>query len=465
MWEKQELLTALKDQLIESHLEENIAINEVIIDSRKKTKNSLFIAIKGENNDGHNFLKNAKENGSELFLIENKDKLPKNSQFLLVKDTFKALYDLAKFSRARSKARIIAITGSVGKTSTKELLQLTFSQFGKTFATPGNLNNHFGVPLCLCNLSEDHEFAIFEMGMNHAHEISPLSKLAKPDLAIITTIAPVHIENFENVADIALAKAEIFDGLGKDGLILLNKDNEYFNFLKEKALASGKNKIFSFGKDQSSDFILKKSEITALNSSNVLAKIKEKEINYKISTASKVNIFNSIIAVAALNLLCPNKILEEINNFKEGQGRGEILEVKFNDQNLTIIDDSYNSSLPSVKSGIDHALNLKKSLNKKRMVVILGDMLELGEKSVALHEEVAKHLKNIQFDFVILVGKEMSNIAAKIPNKNNKVKTFSNSKLASLEIETFVQDNDLVYVKGSRGMAMENIVNKLKNVL
>ena len=455
LWTKIELLEALADEILEYQIPDNLEIDEVLIDSRKITKNGLFIAIRGENNDGHKFLTQTFENGSILAIVEE----TQQKNFIKVKDSFLALYKLAEFSRNRSKAKIIAITGSVGKTSTKELLKLALENYGKTFATIGNLNNHFGVPLSLCNFSKDCDFGIFEMGMNHLNEITPLSKLAKPHLAIITNVAPVHIEFFKNEEEIALAKSEIFAGLTSDGIVLINKDNQHFNFLEAQAQKLNIKNIFSFGENSKSDYCLKEFIIDGISHSKILVKTKNDEIKYQISTSNKANIFNSVIIVGALSLLLkePKINLENLNNFKEKSGRGEILEVNFNNKKVTIIDDSYNASLPSISSGIDYAISLKKSLNKKRVVILL-------EKSVALHEEVSKKLatNNIanDIDFVILVGEEMS----KISNKLNSIsyQTFKNSELASNEIENIVEDNDVLYVKGSRGMKLEKIINKLK---
>lgn len=460
LWTKKELIKALSDEILEYKISDNLEIDEVLIDSRKITKNGLFIAIKGENNDGHKFLNQAFANGCILAITERSEQ----QNFVKVKDSFRALYKLAEFSRNRSKAKIIAITGSVGKTSTKELLKLALENYGKTFATIGNLNNHFGVPLSLCNFEKDCDFGIFEMGMNHLNEISPLSQLTKPHLAIITNVAPVHIEFFKNEQEIALAKAEIFTGLKNDGIVLINRDNQHFEFLKKQAKKLDIKNIFTFGENLESDFCLKEFFINGISQSKILLKHKEQEIKYQISTSNKANIFNSIIAVGTLILLLKKLEinLENLKNFKEKSGRGEILEVNCNNKKIIIIDDSYNASLPSIVSGIDYVISLKKSLNKKRVVILLGDMLELGEKSIALHEEVFKKLQNIasEINFIILVGLEMSKISNKL--NSNFYKTFLNSELASDEIEDILEDGDILYLKGSRGMKLEKIINKLK---
>ncbi|NBV05686.1 MAG: UDP-N-acetylmuramoyl-tripeptide--D-alanyl-D-alanine ligase [Proteobacteria bacterium] len=466
VWTKSELITALSGELLQYRITDNLEIDEVVIDSRKTPKSGLFLALKGEKNDAHAFLKQAVENGCKALLVHDKSALEKvsNSDFILVKDTFKALYKLAEFSRKRSSAKIIAITGSVGKTSTKEMLKLAFSAIGKTFATPGNLNNHFGVPLCLANFSSDCEFGIFEMGMNHANEIEPLSSLAKPHLAIITNVGPVHIEFFKNEEEIALAKSEIFLGLVEKGSALINRDNQHFNFLKKRAemLGIASQNIITFGKDFESDYCLKSFQIKTVDSSEVLLKTKNNsKISYQISTSSKTAIFNSVIVAASLDLLT-NDVktgLTQLTHLQDSAGRGKAFEINFADKKITIIDDSYNASVPSMKAGIEHALELKSALHKKRVVAILGDMLELGEKSIELHEEITNYLTQLNIDFAILVGEKMTAATKKLPQKHYK--TFSDSSAASLEIQDLIKDNDILYVKGSRGMKMEKIIENL----
>ncbi len=462
LWNKNELLEALSGEILEHRLDDDLEIDEVIIDSRKTPKSGLFIALKGDNNDAHNFLEQATKNGCKAFLIHDKSKIL-NQDFLLVKNTFTALYKLAEFSRKRSKAKIIAITGSVGKTSTKEMLKLVFSAIGKTFATHGNLNNHIGLPLSLCNFSANCDFGIFEMGMNHLNEIEPLSRLAKPHLAVITNVGPVHIEFFKNEEEIALAKSEIFLGLASEGIALINHDNSHFEFLKKRAEILGV-KIATFGKDSGSDFCLKSSQIRDLKTSEVFVSQKNgPEFSYQISTTNKIAVFNSLIATACLKLLTKDfkAGLEQLLKLENSAGRGKILEVNLLGKEITIIDDSYNASLPSIKAGLENALELKKALGKKRVFAALGDMLELGEKSVELHEEVTNYLDALHIDFAVLVGSNMTLAAEKLPK--NSYKTFSNSTTASLEIQSLLDDGDILYVKGSRGMKMEKIIENLTN--
>ena len=487
LWTKQELISALGDEFITHNLPDKLSweasIDETIIDSRKAAKNKLFIALKGENHDAHNFLDQVFENDCEIAIIhreedfekfktplsENKipkNKMPKN-KMILVKNTFVALYKLAEFSRNRSSAKIIGITGSVGKTGTKEMLNAAFSTQGKTFATVGNLNNHIGLPLSLCNFSKDCEYGIFEMGMNHLGEIAPLSNLAKPHLAIITNVGPVHIENFKNEEEIAIAKSEIFSGLTKEGIVLINQDNKHFEFIKDKALNFKiyKNKIFSFGENKSSNYQLLNIAIKSSELSEVKVKTKNDiEISYEISTSHKATIFNSIIVLACLDLLGHN-VKKGILTFKDlenSKGRGKIFQAKFDNKRVTIIDDSYNASVLSMHAGLEHAISLKNALNKNRVVAALGDMLELGNKSSELHEEVVGYIQKLKIDFAILVGEKMT-LAAKKLDKNICT-VFPDSQTASLGIASLLKDGDILYIKGSRGTKMEKIIEKINNL-
>lgn len=465
LWSKKELIAALSDTIIEHHLADELIVDEVLIDSRKQVVNGLFIALKGEKKDAHDFLDQAFQNGCSTLIVENKAKVEGGeSNYILVKDSYLALNKLAAFARNRSKAKIIAITGSVGKTSVKEMLKLSFSAYGKTYATQGNLNNHIGLPLSLCNFASDCEFGIFEMGMNHLDEIRPLSLITKPHLAIITNVGPVHIENFKDEEEIALAKSEIFSGLCENGIALINHDNPHCDFIEKQAKGYGisQSNIVTFGKKNGSFCQLRGYKINSYNSAEVsLASRDKEEINYKISTSNKVVIFNSLIVAASLEILTdnPNAGLLELKLLENGNGRGNIFDVNFDQKNVTIIDDSYNASAISIRAGLDHILDLKSALAKTRSVAALGDMLELGSKSQELHAAVAQYLQEFSIDFAILVGEKMIEAAKNLPQ--DSYITFLDSASASLEIKNLLKDGDILYVKGSRGMKMEKLIEKI----
>jgi len=475
LWTNDLLHQALKEILVEpSKLNKNKNLNSqtsfdaIFIDTRKPTPNSIFVAIKGENTDGHNYLKQAVEAGAKVAIVNN---VPQNSQnldliFIVVKDTIQALHKIAEFARLRSKAKIFAVTGSVGKTGTKEMLKTAFASQGKTYANAGNLNNHIGLPLSLCNLPIDCEYAIFEMGMNHLGEIEPLSKLAKPHLAVITNVGPVHIEFFKDEQEIALAKSEIFTGLMVGGYALINRDNPHFEFLLNRARANKINEenIINFGTNHRANYQITHTEIKNSSLTSVSLRLKNgKNISYEVACTNQAVIFNSAITVVAIDLFGKNlqSALEAIKNYSSGAGRGKVSEITYNNKHLTIIDDTYNASLLSMKAGIEHASNLKKILQKKRVICALGDMLELGDKSTELHFKVVNYVKEYSIDYAILVGPKMKEASANLDVKT--FSTFDNSVLASENFEDLLQDGDVLYLKGSRGTKMEKILEKLTN--
>ncbi len=459
LYTKNDILEALKTEII-SHNLSAIEIDEVVIDSRKALKNKLFFALKGENNDGHDFLDQAFANGCEAAIIHDEKYFSKSQNLILVKDTFKALYVLAEFARKRTYAKIIAVTGSVGKTGTKEMLKMVFETQGKTHATTGNLNNHYGLPLTLCNIARDTEFAILEMGMNHLNEIEPLSKLAKPHLAVITTIASAHIGNFKSEDEIAVAKSEIFAGLDSNGFVLINNDNKYCDFLKKRASAQGleEKNILLFGKKEKSDYCLKSIDIKGLNDSEISVLIKnENEIHYKISSAHKATIFNSLIIVACLDLFAKIDGLKALETLSAVKGRGNVFEVAVDNKKITIIDDSYNANAASMCAALEYLSDLKNVLDKKRKIAILGDMFELGDKSDEIHQEVYNFAtKNA--DFLFLAGENFKNT---IKTLDNKFKIYLNSNEIASDLKKFLEDGDVILIKGSRSMRMEAVLEGL----
>jgi len=470
LWNIKELYLALKDQLIQPITTLNLATIDVVIDSRKVQKHSIFVALKGVVNDGHDFVNAVFDQGASYAIVE---RIPDNfnekfiPNLILVKNSYEALNDLAKFSRFRTQAKIIAVTGSVGKTSTKEMLKIAFASQGKTFANFGNLNNHIGMPLSLANLEADCKFAIFEMGMNHLNEIIHLSKIAQPHIAIITTVGPVHIEFFTNEQEIALAKSEIFAGICPNGYAILNYDNIHFEFIKEQALKAGikESHILKFSHNKPSDYQIKNISTTEnlTSKTNIELANSKSEVSVIINSLNPAISCNSVIAVACLDLIGNdlNSGVKALEVFSCAEGRGKVSNITFNHKKITIIDDTYNASILSMKSGIENCLNLAKSLNKNHIICALGDMLELGEKSPEIHQELLKFVQSKNLHQVILVGKQMHE-AQNIVKLNNAT-TYLDSKTASESIENIVNDGDILYLKGSRGIKMEKFIDKLNS--
>ena len=463
LWQISEIQLALKDQIIKID-KLDIKIGQVVIDSRAKVDNGLFVAFKGENNDGHNFLKQAFENGCLAAIVDQiPEEFTNDPRLILVKNSLLSLEKLAIFSRNRSKAKIIAVTGSVGKTGVKEILNTVFSSQGKTFATTGNLNNNFGLPLSLCNMHSDVQFGILEMGMSHLGEIEALSNIAKPHIAVITNVSAAHIGNFKNEEEIAVAKSEIFSGLSNEGFAIINSDNTHFEFLKNQAIIKKIpiNNIISFGSKEISNVrLLAVEKAENFNSSvTIFSRKSKQQINYTINTINQATIFNSLIAIACLEILGKDFALglESLKSLKIPKGRGNLIKLEKNGVKFTIIDDTYNANPLSMQAGLKFLVDLKNSQTESRAIAFVGDMLELGEFSGAKHKEIANYISTYNIDQVLLVGDFMGHLISEIkPEK--LIGHFQNSSLAAQQIKFQPQNGDIIFVKGSRGMKMEKLI-------
>jgi UDP-N-acetylmuramoyl-tripeptide--D-alanyl-D-alanine ligase len=427
----------------------------VCIDSRKVKPGDLFIAIIGENNDGHEYVAAALKAGAAAVMVNFvPENVAQDAPLLVVNDTTEALWDLAKFSRERIRAKVIMVTGSVGKTSTKEMLAHALEQQGKVYATEGNLNNHYGLPLTLARTPADVNYSILEVGMNHAGEISPLAVLGKPDVAIITTVEPVHLEFFEGVEQIADAKAEVFDGLGENGMAVLNRDNPHFRKLKTTAEEKGVKNILSFGKDNLADF-----KLLNYNDDEISADCSGKKIKYKLGIAGEHQALNSLAVLAAISAAGADveKAAASFESFQAKAGRGKRYQLKTSFGEITLIDDTYNASPASVAAALKVLSNSKKG-NGGRAVAVLGDMFELGDTAVQLHVDVLKKVVENNIDLVFTAGENMEKAYESLLANLKGGCAKSSAELARV-VASKLQDGDIVLVKGSRGMRMENVVN------
>ncbi|MFT6331855.1 MAG: UDP-N-acetylmuramoyl-tripeptide--D-alanyl-D-alanine ligase [Lentimonas sp.] len=468
LWKISEIKLALKEQIISIN-DENITINQVIIDSRIKTQNGLFIAFKGENNDGHKYLKSAFENGCIRAVV---DRIPEgfegDERLILVKNSIVSLDGLAIFSRNRSKAKIIALTGSVGKTSVKEMLKKVFQTQGKTWATIGNFNNEFGLPLSLCNMQEDVAFGILEMGMNHLGEIEKLSKITRPHIAIVTNVCAAHIGNFKNEEEIALAKSEIFIGLEKNGFAIINADNKHFDSIKNQAALQkiSNENIVSFGAGEVGDIRLL--EVNETENCQLEINVKAKsgqKLNYLLNSINQATVFNSLIAVSCLELIGNNFELglEALNDLETPKGRGNLISAQKNGLKFTVIDDTYNANSASMLAGLRFLSDLKKHKNgNSRSIAFVGDMLELGEFSKEEHSKIANEITEKNIDLVLLVGNEMQDLTTQIDSKKI-IGHFLSSKEAVEKVNFTPQDGDIIFIKGSRGVQMEKLRDAIIN--
>ena len=426
----------------------NRKFNKIKINSQKIKKDDLFIAIKGLNFDGHDFIDEAFTNGAVAALISDKKRVSSNT--ILVNDTKKSLADIATLFLKKTSPFITAITGSNGKTTTKEIINsILVSNFGqnKTLATQGNFNNDIGLPLTIFNLNKNHTHLTLEMGMNHANEIDYLAKIAPPNIAVITNIGEAHIENFKSREAIATEKKDILINLKKNGAAILPKDSDFFNFLAKDL----KNiKILSFGMNKEADITCK-----ILDKGKVLIKAPHYNFEIKSKLLGHDNISNILAAVACANILNihPMKIKEGIEKLNPPPGR---LELKEGIKNTTIIDDTYNANPSSFQLAIDV---LNEFEGKK--ILVIGDMAELGENSLNYHQDLARSIKEAKIDICLGIG-QYSRELIKLLGEGDS--WFKSKELLVKYLYTCMK-NSTILVKGSRSMKMEEVVKKLIKIV
>ena len=436
-------------------------VGGISIDTRTILPGDLFAALKGPNHDGHDYVRQALEKGAAAAMV---DHTPKNldmpAPLLTVDDAERGLWRLAAAARARSDAKIGAVTGSVGKTGTKELLAAALGSQGKVTATAGNLNNHLGLPLSLARMPANADYGVFEMGMNHAGEISPLSELAKPHVAMITTIAPVHIEYFENLEGIADAKAEIFDGLVDGGTAVISRDTPFFDRLSAAAKARGAKMIWGFGVHSFSNARLVASVIED-DGMRVEASVGSQHLKYRLKLRGKHWALNSLGVLAAAFALGADlpAAAEALGKVEPSKGRGRTLSVTGQDGAFTIIDETYNASPVAVRAAFEVLAGTKPGRGGRR-IVVLGDMLELGEESRDSHIGLAEDIIRHDFDLVFVCGRHMPMLLEELPADRRAGRAEDSAALSGL-VAAQVRAGDLVLVKGSAGARMGAVVEAL----
>lgn len=437
------------------------SIKGVRMDSRAVQPGDLFIAIKGEVQDGHSYIGQAAQNGAVAALV---DHVPEGEaapalSYFVVKDTFEAMRAMARFARNRSKAKVIGITGSVGKTGTRALMETAFGALGAVHASVGSYNNHYGVPYSVAGLPAYAERAVFEMGMNHAGEITPLSKLAMPDLAVITRIAEVHIENFKDIYGIADAKSEIFNGMGEGGMAVLNADDGFYDYLSTKAQARGLD-CYSFGVQKDADAVLRKYKLSG-GKAHVEADILGEDVSFYLSIPGRHIAINAMAVLLSVALLEGDirKAAKALSSLQPLSGRGAQVKIRLDEKrNITIIDESYNASPISMRAAFEVLDSFDQSARK---IAIVGDMFELGEKSEAYHAELAEVVEKSTAQQVYCCGKLMENLANALPRDvlaGHSVKPID----AVQWLKDAALDGDVILIKGSNGMKLSAIIDALR---
>lgn len=440
------------------------SVKGISIDTRTLEAGDAFFAIKGERFDGHDFLVAAMRAGAAVAVVDESKLVSLGSlklPLIVVRDVMDAMRRLGEVSRMRSKAQIIAITGSVGKTTTKEMLKTVLTPSGSVHASVGSFNNHWGVPLTLARMPQDTKFGVFEIGMNHAGEITPLVKMVRPHVAMITAIAPAHIGAFDSIEDIARAKAEIYLGVVPGGYALVNHDDRRYVMLRDLAAEAGIEHLASYGQKRGSDFWLRELDKTG-DGSKLSVRIKGKDHAYEIAVPGEHMALNSVGVFGAAVLLGADvtKTREALSRIEPADGRGTRYTIGGSGaMGVTIIDESYNANPASMEAALE-VLGNHEGVKTKRRIAVLGDMLELGRKSKKYHEGLAKPISSSKADIVFLVGTEMEYLAKILP-KEKLGGYFKDTAVLSERLKATIKSGDVVMLKASKLIGFAKVVQEL----
>lgn len=438
-------------------------ITGVSIDTRTLEPGDLFVAIVGDNNDGHDYVAQAFAKGAAAALVshERAPALAGYGPLLAVEETLAGLERLGRAARARSAAKIVAITGSVGKTGSKEALRLVLERQGRTHASAASYNNHWGVPLTLARMPADTEYGVFEIGMNHAGEIAPLTRMVRPHVAIVTTVEAVHIENFRDVRGIADAKGEIFLGLEPGGVAIVNRDNPHHDRLVALASATRAGRIVSFGESEGADVraerILAKADLSIVD-----ARVLGQRITYRVGMAGRHIATNSLALLGAAHALGVDLALAALalGDLTPPVGRGARSEHAMIGGTLTLVDESYNANPTSVRAALE-TLGQMELPWRGRRIAILGDMLELGPEGPKAHRDLAGVALGAGIDLVFTCGPLMKGLHGALPPERRGNWAETSDALAP-HVLNALRPGDVVMVKGSRGLRTERIVKAIQ---
>ena len=433
----------------------------VSIDTRSLAAGDLFVALRGPNHDGHDFVAAAFERGAAAAVVDREIAgLAATASLLRVADTLAGLSALGAFARARSRARIVAVTGSVGKTGTKEALRLALGACGTISASAGSLNNHWGVPLSLARMPPDCAYGVFELGMNHPGEIAGLARLARPHVAVITTVEPAHLGFFGSVEAIADAKGEIFEGLEPGGIAVLNRDNPHYARLAAAAKRAGATEIIGFGTHREAAVRLVDCVLGPCGS-EVEAMLAGSTQRFCLPLPGRHWVMNALAALGAAVAAGadPERAAAALAGLEALPGRGRRHALAWRGGTLTLIDESYNAS-PAAMTAALAVLGAIAPAPGGRRVAVLGDMLELGAAAASLHRALAAPLAAAKVDRVFLVGTAMAALDEALPESTRGgLWQFADQAIPALS--RFLQPGDVVTVKGSYGVRVGRIVERL----
>lgn len=436
-------------------------IGSISIDSRDIQPDALFVAIKGDTHDGHDFVGKALEQGAAAALVSEAFHARNGgSKLIVVADPLAALTKLAVAARARSQAQIVAVTGSAGKTTTKEAMRTVFAAVGETHASVKSFNNHWGVPLTLARLPREARFGVFEIGMNHAGEITPLVKLARPHISVITTVAAAHLEFFASVADIAVAKAEIFLGLEPGGTAVLNGDHEYLHILFGRAREAGVSRIVTYGFDESCDWRITGYE-TRGGRTHLSVEHDGQVQELALQVQGKHMAANAVAALVVASLAGegPSTAAAALASFGAPEGRGESVRLGPADRPLLLVDESYNANVASMTAALDVFAGV--SAPKGRKILVLGDMLELGPLGPELHASLKDAVLKSGADRIYLVGQAIDALGKALGEGFVTAQAASIDEIAEVILSSLAH-GDAVMVKGSNGVRLSSLVKLIR---
>ncbi len=438
-------------------------VTGISIDSRTLVSGELYVAIRGDTHDGHDFVAAAFAAGASAAVVD-EDHAAALAGFpclYVVHDTLAALARLGAAARARSPAWIVAVTGSVGKTSTKDALRLVMGDAGETHASVASFNNHWGVPLTLARMPRSAAFGIFEIGMNHPGEIEPLTALVQPNIAIVTTVAPVHLEHFTGVQDIADAKAEIFSGLVSGGTAIIHRDIPTYERLRDAALTSAAGAIWSFGEDADTEARLE-SLATSFEGSDIVARIHGRRIAFRLGAPGRhlaVNALGVLLAASAAGIEVETAA-RSLARYTPGRGRGARSTLHLATGEATLIDESYNANPTSMRAALA-LLGAASPGPGGRRIAVIGDMLELGPDAAAMHEALAEDILAQGIDLIFAAGPLSHGLFRRLPAQTQGLWGETAAAIQDPLAEA-IGAGDVVMVKGSNGSRMSPLVAALK---
>lgn len=460
LWTVQELLAATGGTLYGKVRGD---MNGVSIDSRAVNAGDIFVAIKGDKMDGHDFVVSALNAGVGVALVSRPTDAMRNAGAVLqvAEDPLRGLENMGRAARAWSNGQIIAITGSVGKTSTKEMLRAALSASGSTHASAASFNNHWGVPLTLSRMTRDAAYGVFEIGMNHVGEITPLVKMVRPHITIVTIVAASHLGNFSSLDEIAQAKAEIFLGLEKGGTAIINRDSPYFEMLAEAAKAGGAKTIIGFGKHQQADVRLHR---VALHSTCccITANVMGEVVTYKLGMPGEHMALNSLAVLAAVKAVGADlaRAMLALADAAPAKGRGVQERLTAPGGELLLIDESYNANPVSMSAAL--ALLAQAQIGKNgRRIAVLGDMLELGQFGPQLHAELAKAVDEHRVDVIYASGPLMRHLWDALPAAKQGAHASTSMELKD-RLLAQLGAGDAIMIKGSLGSKMGLVVEAVR---